>query len=219
MLRKTRKRDMSVTSPEVVDVQFALQGSAVPQDYADALWLAVRAVLPWLADDAQAGIHPLSGVSPGEQVWYLSRRSRLTLRLRRDQVAAAQALVGARLRLADCDVAVGTAQVRELLPTPVLYAKFVAIDAASDEPIAEDAFLAACRELLAAQGMAPRLICGKAQRARTADGMLSGFSLMLLDLDEDQKLTLQRSGLGCERKRGCGIFVPHKSTAAVATLE
>jgi CRISPR-associated protein Cas6 len=208
-----------VTSPEVVDLQFALQGNAVPEDYADALWLAIREILPWLADDAQAGIHPLSGVSPGEEVWYLSRRSRLTMRLRQDQVAAARALTGARLRLADSVVEIGAAQVRELLPTPVLYAKFVAIGSASDTMVAEDDFLAACQAQLAALGMAARLICGKAQRARTADGILSGFSLMLLDLDREQNLALQRTGLGVERKHGCGIFVPHKSTAAVGALE
>jgi CRISPR-associated protein Cas6 len=206
---------MSVTSRDVVDVQFALQGDAVSHDYADALWLAVRAVLPWLADDAHAGIHPLSGVSPGENVWYLSRRSRLTLRLRREQVAAAQLLAGARLRLADSEVEIGAApQVRELQVTPVLYAKFVAVGLA-----AEADFLAACRAQLAAQGMTPNLICGKAQRARTADGLLSGFSLMLLGLDKEQNLAVQCAGLGGERKRGCGIFVPHRSTTAVATLE
>lgn len=215
MPRKTRNRGMSVTSRDVVDVQFALQGDAVSQDYADALWLAVRAVLPWLADDAHAGIHPLSGVSPGENVWYLSRRSRLTLRLRREQVAAAQLLAGARLRLADSEVEIGAApQVRELQVTPVLYAKFVAVGLA-----AEADFLAACRAQLAAQGMTPNLICGKAQRARTADGLLSGFSLMLLGLDKEQNLAVQCAGLGGERKRGCGIFVPHRSTTAVATLE
>jgi CRISPR-associated protein Cas6 len=205
---------MSVTSRDVVDVQFALQGDAVSQDYADALWLAVRAVLPWLADDAHAGIHPLSGVSPGENVWYLSRRSRLTLRLRREQVAAAQMLAGARLRLADSEVEIGAAQVRELQVTPVLYAKFVAVGLA-----AEADFLAACRAQLAAQGMTPNLICGKAQRARTADGLLCGFSLMLLGLDKEQNLAVQCAGLGGERKRGCGIFVPHRTTTAVATLE
>jgi CRISPR-associated protein Cas6 len=205
---------MSVTSRDVVDVQFALRGDAVPQDYADALWLAVRAVLPWLADDAHAGIHPLSGVSPGENVWYLSRRSRLTLRLRREQVAAAQLLAGARLRLADSEVEIGAAQVRELQVTPVLYAKFVAVGLA-----AEADFLAACQAQLAALGMTPNLICGKAQRARTAEGLLSGFSLMLLGLDKEQNLTVQCAGLGGERKRGCGIFVPHRSTTAVATLE
>jgi CRISPR-associated protein Cas6 len=210
---------MPVTSPEVVDLQFGLQGEAVPEDYADALWLAIRAVLPWLADDAQTGIHPLSGVSPGENVWYLSRRSRLTMRLRREQVTAAQALAGARLQLADSVVKVGAAQVRELQVTPVLYAKFVAVGAAADTAIAEEDFLAACRVQLAALGMTPNLICGKAQRARTADGLLCGFSLMLLGLDKDQNLAVQCVGLGGERKRGCGIFVPHRSTTAVATLE
>lgn len=208
-----------MTNPDSVDVQFALQGQSVPEDHADALWLALRAVLPWLESEPLAGVHPLAGLSPGENVWYLSRRSRLGLRLPRARAADAAALVGARLRLAEHEMAVGAAQVRELQVTPVLYAKFVAVGAASGTAIAEDAFLAACRTQLAALGMQPDLICGKARRARTADGMLSGFSLMLLGLSKDQNLALQCAGLGGERKRGCGIFVPHRSTTAVATLE
>lgn len=211
---------MNATTPaSIVDVQFALQGQAVPEDYADALWRAVRGVLPWLEADPLAGIHPLAGLSPGTDAWYLSRRSRLTLRVAREQAAAAQALVGADLGIGDHRVAVGAAVVRELLYMPVLYAKFVAIGPAAEAPIAEDDFYAACQRELAALDMAPRLICGKPQRARTAAGLLSGFSLMLIGLEADQNRRLQKHGIGGERKRGCGIFVPHKSIAAVGTLE
>lgn len=208
-----------MTNPEIVDLHFALRGEGVPEDYADALWQAIRAVLPWFEDEPLAGVHPLAGLSPGARVWYLARRSRLGLRLPRARVAAAQALVGARLRLADHAVEVGAAQVRELQVAPVLYAKFVAVGGAADAAIAEADFLAACRTQLSALSMAPNLICGKAQSARTADGVLSGFSLMLLGLDKEQNLAMQCVGLGGERKRGCGIFVPHRSTTAVATLE
>jgi len=204
---------------DVVDVQFDLRGQAVSLDHADALLQAVRGVLPWLETDAIAGIHPLSSLSPGADVWYLSRRSRLTLRVLRAQTEVVQALVGARLDLDGHAVEVGGAHIRDLLVTPVLYAKFVAFGAASAVAIAEEDFHVACQQQLAALRMAPRLICGKAQRARTAAGFLSGFSLMLLGLDAADNLRLQRLGLGGERKRGCGIFVPHKSIAAVGTLE
>jgi CRISPR-associated protein Cas6 len=203
-----------------VDLQFSLQGHAVPPDYADALWCAVREVLPWLEADTLAGIHPLSGLSPSAEGWYLARRSRLTLRLPRDQVNAAQALVGARLHLGGDIIEVGASQQRELMHAPVLKAKFVVFGQACDDvAMAEEVFLAACVDELTALGVPPRLLCGKPQRASTPDGVLAGFSLVLLDLKAEAALRLQRHGLGGERKRGCGIFIPHKSMAAVGTLE
>lgn len=211
--------DIAVTSPEVVDVQFALAGQRIPLDHADALWLALCEQLPWLATEPLAAVHPLAGLSPGEDCWYLSRRSRLTLRLAAEQAPKALALVGATLTIGDAAVQVGAATQRALQAMPVLYAKFVSYGGATDEPIDEAAFHAACRAELAALGMSPRLLCGKARRARTATGLFSGFSVMLLDLSEEQNLTIQRQGLGDERKRGCGVFVPHKSMAAAGTLE
>lgn len=203
------------TAEPFVDLQFVVQGRAVPLDHAALLWDAVRAVLPWLETDPLAGIHHLSGLSPGANLWYLSRRSRLTLRLARDRVAAAQALVGADLRLDDCAVRVGGAKVRELAHAPVLHAAFVAMDT-----LGEQDFMQACRQELAAMGLlSPCLICGKPQRASTPQGELAGFSLLLHELGEDAALLVQRRGLGRERKRGCGIFVPYKSIAAVGTLE
>lgn len=198
----------------VVDLQFAVQGHAAPLDHAAALWDAVRVVLPWLEADPLAAIHPLSGLSPGAGACYLSRRSRLTLRLAREQVVAAQALVGARLKLADCMIEVGAATVRDLIHMPVLYAAFVTMGT-----IDEIGFVRACQQELDSLGLAPRMICGKSQRASTPQGPLSGFSLMLYDLNPAAALLLQRQGLGGERKRGCGIFVPHKSISAVGTLE
>lgn len=208
-----------MTDSECVDVHFALSGRAVPLDYADALWQALRARLPWLEDEPLVGIHPLAGLSPGDACWYLSRRSQLRLRLPRARAGQAESLTGDELALGGETLCIGAASRRELLAMPVLYAKFVAFGAPSGTAMTEEAFHAHCRRELAAMGMHPRMICGKAQTLRTAGGSVSGFSLMLLDLDTEQNLRLQARGLGGERKRGCGIFVPHKSIAAVATLE
>lgn len=208
-----------MTDSECVDVHFALSGRAVPLDYADALWQALRARLPWLEEEPLAGIHPLGGLSPGEACWYLSRRSQLRLRLPRARVAQAESLAGGELSLGGETLSIGAASCRELLAMPVLYAKFVAFGAPSGPAMAEEEFHAHCRRELAAMDMHPRMICGKAQTLQTAAGAVSGFSLMLFDLDPEQNLRLQARGLGGERKRGCGIFVPHKSIAAVATLE
>lgn len=200
-----------MTAAEVVDLSFSLAGRAVADDHADLLWQALRARLPWLEEDVLAGVHPLAGTSPGRDGdLYLSRRSRLTLRLSAGRVAAAQALCGAQLALGGSPVAVGAATVKPLWAAAVVYSSFVQVG-----PTDETAFLAECRRLLDALGVEGRLVPGKARRMRADGRCMEGFSLMLHGLGEEQSLRLQHQGLGAERKRGCGVFVPHKAIAAV----
>lgn len=196
----------------MVDLQFALQGRSVPLDYADLLWRAIRASLPWLDSEELAGVHPLYGLSPGRGEWYLSRRSHLNLRLPRERVADAQVLVGSRLDLAGGHVEVGKVTEKAIVHTPVLYAKFVTLDA-DDSGLPDEAqFFAACLEELSKLELKPHsVLCGKRQIAQAPRGTLHGFSLMVTGLDEAATLRLMKHGLGIERKRGCGIFVPHKS--------
>jgi hypothetical protein len=44
-----------------------------------------------------------------------------------------------------------------------------------------------------------------------------GFSLMLDALSPDHSLRMLEAGLGRHRRLGCGLFVPHRSAAAVGT--
>lgn len=199
----------------MVDLQFSLQGRSVPLDYAELLWQAIRAVLPWLDREILAGVHPLYGLSPGGDEWYLSRRSHLNLRLPRDRVADAQALVGAQLDLAGMSIEVGRVTEKAIAHTPVLYSKFVTLDLAPAGLPDEARFFSACQEELGKLELNPHsVLCGKRQTARSTLGVLHGFSLMVTGLDEAATLRLMKHGLGVERKRGCGIFVPHKSNPA-----
>ena len=194
---------------EVVDLAFALAGDSVPGDYADPLWQALRRVLPWLEEDETAAVHPLARISPSQGRHYLSKHTRLTLRLNAARVDAARALSGARLDL-DGPVEVGGAKVRVLAPAKVMYSHFVALGLAEEE-----AFVAECRRQLAALGIEARLIVGRSQ-TMLAEGLpVPGFSLMLHGLRAEDSLRLQGIGLGAQRKRGCGIFVQHKSVAPV----
>ena len=197
-------------SVDVVDLVFALQGDAVALDYADRLWRAIEARIPWLADEPLAGVHPLAGVSAGDHELYLTRRARLTLRLPTSCVDRARTLSGAHLDLGGV-VEVGAATQLALSPIKTLYSSFVTIG-----HTAEEEFLGACQAKLAASGRPAQLVCGKAHVGRGLGGDWRGFSLMLFGLTMEDSLRLQREGLGGERKRGCGIFIPHKSVAAVS---
>lgn len=198
---------------EFVDAVFSLRGEQIDPDYAARLLEQIRARLDWLDDEAGAGIHPLGGVSPTPGCLYLTQRARLTLRLPRHRIEAAGALSGLRLDLGGAVEIGAVKSVRSLEPAKVLYSKFVtfALPGVEDEAV----FLAECGRRFEAMGIQPRLLCGKPRRLATPAGELRGFSLLLDRVGAADSLRMQREGLGEERKRGCGLFVPHKSTNAV----
>lgn len=201
---------MQTSVVEMIDLAFGLRGSVVAPDYADALCVELQRCLPWLSDTAVAGVHPLTGVSPGEGKLYLSGRSRLILRLPVEREAEARSLSGREFNLGEA-IKVDQAVARKLMPSPVLYSSFVACG-----PVAEFDFLRACGAEIEGLGFASsHLICGKARHATTAAGEHFGFSLMVHGLNVRDSLLLQRVGLGGQRLRGCGIFVQHKSVVAV----
>jgi len=195
----------------MADVVFALEDGTLGDDHACALAQAVRRALPWFDEEPEAGILPLSGLARGEGMRFVGRRSRLALRLPLHRSVSAGALAGARLDLDGILLKVGACSVRPLLPARgVVYSHFVSVDAAD-----EIEFLERCRSQLAARGLTPQLISGKARELRAADGVVRGFSLMLHGLARAESLSVQEAGLGAHRTLGCGIFVPHKSVAAV----
>lgn len=201
---------MSTAATDVVDLAFALSGDGVPEDYADPLWQALAVALPWLADDAAAGVHPLARISHAPGRCYFSKHTRLTLRLGADQAARARALCGTRLDL-DAGIEVGAARVRPLAEAKVMYSPFVAVG--SDD---EEKFLAECRRQLAELGIEAQPVVGKAQSLHVGAETVRGFSLMLHGLQPEHSLRLQGAGLGTQRKRGCGIFVQHRSVAPLS---
>lgn len=198
-------------SAVMADVVFSLDEGTLDDDHACALSAAVRRVLPWFDEEPEAGILPLSGLAKGNGVRFVGRRSRLALRLPIRRVAGADFLIGARLDLDGTALMVGTSSVRPLFPARgVVYSHFVSVDAND-----EIEFLERCKSLLAARGLKPQLITGKARELRTAEGLVRGFSLMLHGLGAADSLAVQEAGLGGHRALGCGLFVPHKSVVAV----
>lgn len=192
-----------------VDLVFVLEGRAVAEDYADLLWRSLRRALPWLEDEADAAVHPLVGTSPGSGELYLSGRSRLVLRVATAAAERALTLSGVELDLG-APVKVGAATRRPLAQTQVLYSHFVDVGLAD-----EVAFLAECRRLLDAMQVGGEMVAGRPQRMRVGDDERRGFSLMLHGLKAAESLHLQYAGLGKERKRCCGVFIPHKAVVSV----
>lgn len=192
----------------VIDLVFPLAGHSVPREYTEALRAALQQELPWLAQEARAGIHPLKLVHGGGGL--LSPRTRLLLRLPRERVGEAGVLAGRTLSVEGHPVALGEPHERELLPHATLYAYAVAADGED-----EVAFMQTVAAELQALGVRTHTVCGKRGDRPLAGRTLTTFSLMLHALSPADSLRVQEQGLGPHRLLGCGVFVPHKSAAAV----
>ncbi|MBL8489797.1 MAG: type I-MYXAN CRISPR-associated protein Cas6/Cmx6 [Rhodocyclaceae bacterium] len=194
---------------EFIDLAFPLRGGDILADYAEALRDELVRVLPWLADEPLAAVLPLARIAHQGSRLILSGRTRLILRLPMARVEDACGLAGRRLDIGD-GLDVGAGGARPLWPSEVLYSTFVDLDETT-----EGDFVAACREALDALGLERELVCGKARRAQTREGPRVGHSVMIYGLKAGESLRLQRMGLGQGRLEGRGVFVPHKSVAAV----
>ena len=194
---------------ELVDLVFPLAGGSLRVDYPLPLWQALRAAVPWLVDEAAAGILPIKGGGLSQGKLMLSQRSQLTLRLPRRRIDQARQLAGLSLDLGT-ELRLGEPHVRALRPTSTQYSPMVVFG--RDD---EAAFLAECGRALEALGVGGNVVCGRAQTRLGETGVMRGFSLMLHGLSSEHALRLQQHGLGSARKIGCGIFVSHKTAAAV----
>lgn len=197
----------------LVDLVFPLAGRSLPREHAQPLLQALLQELPWLGTEPQAGVHPVKLVPGGDAQALLSQRARLLLRLPRQRVDDASALAGRTLTVGDSRVQLGVPHLRELMPHATLYAHAVA---APSEDEAEFARVVAAG--LEELGLRAPWICGK-RHNRHAPGQAeqprTTFSLMVHTLPPADSLRLQEHGLGGCRLLGCGLFVPHKTTAAV----
>lgn len=202
--------DMAVVELAVVDVAFPLEGASLPRDHAVPLAQALSEHLPWLAKEPLAGIHTVK-VVPGYGVrGLLSQRARLLLRLPSARVEALAALAGCSFLVGGCEMRLGVPRPRDLLPHSTLYAPFVAA-AGEDEPL----FMETVANALRALQVDAHSVCGRRQKIGAPGPVISGFSLMLHGLSAADSLLVQRAGVGPHRLLGCGIFVPHRSAAAV----
>ncbi len=207
---------------DAVDLSFQIRCRSLPVDHASALSAAVLAHLPWLEAEALAGIHQIHVAASGngwyrpeeggDALLYLSRRTRLTLRVPRARSEEAQGLSGRELDIEGHALEVGQAQLKAIAASPTLYARYVLTPYGEDE----ERFLQTSVESLRTLGLRVRkALCGKSHRIQTSEEPLYARSLMLADLSAEDSLTLQDRGLGPGRLLGCGLFIPHKGIDAV----
>ncbi len=205
-------RHAPAAADKALDLAFEIRGSPLPADHRHALRAAIAGALTWFEAEPTAAIHPLKSAHAVNGAPLLSRRSRLVLRVPVGRQTAAGQLAGQVLSLADATLAIGTSVARPLLGHGTLYAHLVTGNA-DDEP----AFTAALREQLSLIEIAGEIICGRRQSLGAGERQLRGFSVMVHGLSRENSLRLQTCGVGRDMKLGCGVFVPHRSAAAVGS--
>ncbi len=210
----------TILSSTVIDLSFDLNCRCLPVDHAYALSQAIQQILPWLAQEPQAGLHLIHGAQSGngwyrpdeDDLLYLSRRTKLTLRLPQSRINEAKVLTKMTLDIAGYPLTVGKSTVKLLNPMPVLLSRYVIADPHQEE----EAFLEQSVKQIQQLGIQCRkALCGKTHRFKLPEGELFTRSLMIADLKRPDSITLQQQGLGTEQIIGCGLFIPHKDIKPV----
>jgi CRISPR-associated protein Cas6 len=210
-----------VVPADVVDVAFAITCRCLPVDHAYALQQALRAALPWLDTETSVGVHSIHVAESGngwmrpdnaQDLLYLSRRTKLILRLPQHRIQDAMRLTGQHLVVAGNDMTVGASSVRPLSAHGAIFARYLITDDDGDEA----RFLQSVMQELKTLGIRPKkMLCGMEKVIRTPERAVHTRSLMLADMDVEDSVKLQQHGLGPLRQLGCGLFLPHKDIKEV----
>lgn len=203
---------LDVDEAAVTDIHFELEGNLLPRDHGHALFLELSRLLPWLAEEELAAVHHIHGAETGkDNLLILNRRAKLVVRIPASRESDLQTtLTGQTIVVGGFKLAIGKGKSKPLTRHTPLYAHCVTTGSEDEETFTRDVI-----RMLDELKITTRFICGRRQSIATAEGMVYGYSLMLNDLPVDQSILVQQRGMGGNRKIGCGIFIPHKSTNAL----
>ena len=136
--------DRYVVAENVVDLQFSIECKVLPVDHAYALSVAIQKALPWFAEDDIAALHQIHGADSGngwerpeaaDDIIYLSRRTKLVLRVPADRIDDAMALCGQELDVAGNPMKVLKGSKRLLEVCTSLYSRHVAAEPGEGEEL------------------------------------------------------------------------------------
>jgi len=216
------EEETNLTS-SMTDIAYMINCKTLPYDHAFKLSNQITMVLPWLNDNLQNGIHMLHGPHAGhgwerstDDTIFLSKRTRLILRIPKTHIDRAKKLEGVTLKISNDTLVVGKSYEKPFTVTRDLFSKFVIVD----KGINEEQFLEKINNELQQNGVSlHKTICGKTNAVEINNKKKSTRSLMLPGLSKQQSILIQDKGLGEGRIFGCGLFVPHKSIDAVANFK
>ncbi|MBL7002437.1 MAG: type I-MYXAN CRISPR-associated protein Cas6/Cmx6 [Gammaproteobacteria bacterium] len=205
---------------DVIDVVFKIRCKMVPIDHAQVLSDEVIRVLPWMLDE-NCAIH-LIHVADSAHGWecpkgegesiHTSRRTKFKLRIPSHRFNDAQKIVGKTLNIAGNDLTVLEGVKKTLSKMTTIFARY--IDTQGEEE--EEPFLNRMNKELLAKGIkVKKMMPGLIVKHQLKDGVRLTRKLMLSELEVEESVLLQETGIGSDLQYGFGIFLPHKGIEAV----
>ncbi len=225
MLWQEDKKAEPYTVPDTVaDLSFKVICKQVPLDHAQELSEAIQSLLPWMADEPAAGIHMIHGASTGNG-WqrpdnetnngciYLSKRSRMLIRLPKTRHEDAKALIGKTINLGGNELTFGDYQVKMFSPLSTQFSRHIILH----ENETEEQFIGRVSEVLKNEMdiTLRKALCGLGDSFDLDGEKVKTMSIMVADLDPEEAVALQTNGIGNDQIRGFGLFIPHKGIKAV----
>lgn len=203
---------------QVFDVAFALDCKILPSDHAWALSQAISTALPWFKELETTGLHLIHVAESGngwqrpDDFLYLSKRTKLQLRIPADYLSQVQTLCGQVFDINGYLMTIKECSIKKLSPSPVLFSRYVL----ANEQQSEEEFVKTALQEVRNLGIHCRkILAGLSHHFQTPQDILFTRSLMLADLTPEDSLLLQIKGLGNHKILGFGLFVPHKDIKAV----
>jgi len=217
-----KKREKYQIPDDIIDLSYVVKCKCLPLEHMQELYGSLSNVLPQLKNDKFAGIHPINGAESGNgwerssdpnELIYLSRRQKLSIRISKDYLQDAENLAGKVINVAGYDVELGKTSIKKLSDLPTTFCRAIMVDSR----MVEDDFLQwAFDELKALDISVNKMMAGKERIVQLPKGgERITRSLMVAELKQAESVRLQQHGLGEGRKLGCGIFLPQKDIKAV----
>lgn len=207
-----------IVPDDVVDLVFSIDCKSLPVDHTCSLASEIERHLPWFAAEKRCALH-LIHVAESGNGWerpekgtaqlYLSRRTKLILRMPKERVEAAKELTGKNLRIeGGYSIKVGKADIRKLADSTALYSRYV--DTSHNE--SEEEFIDRAVAEIHAMGLEfKKILAGKAHIHKCDDQEMLTRSLFIADLGRMDSVRLQEQGIGTHQNLGFGVFIPHKT--------
>ena len=217
-----KKREKYQIPDDVIDLSFVVKCKCLPLEHMQELYESLSEVLPQLKGDKFAGIHPINGSESGNgwerssdpnELIYLSRRQKMSIRISKDYLQDAENLVGQTINVAGYDIELGKTSIKKLSDLPTTFCRSIMVDSRMDE---DDFLQWAYNELKTLDIIVNKMMAGKERVVQLPyGGERITRSLMVAELKQTESVRLQQHGLGEGRKLGCGIFLPQKDIKAV----
>ena len=170
MWQEDTKKRSAVDHSEMVDLSFSVDCKELPYDHAYELSSEIIKLVPEIKNDNRNAIQTLHGPmsgngwvrADGENI-FLSKRSKLCLRVRKDHADKIREIEGKKIKLFGNELNIGKSKIKSFLVVRDLFCRFVSCN----EDLPEENFLEEVQtELRAFKVNINKALCGQSKRIR-----------------------------------------------------